>query len=326
MFKNPLKRLNLHFYMSGDEHKCLQDSAIIEPMTAFKEDGSNLTITFLSLNRVHLSIKLINSLKSCLPSFRGKVLVVDNGSELEQIELLKQHIEKIDLDIDIKELGDNFGVARGRNISFAAVTTDWLMALDNDIYFVDNPLFHIKNCIDKLGVQFLNLPLLQPNKKEAYSFGGNLYFSPYKESYRVACRSRFNGSFLNRFNQSLKTKLFLEQPFLSTFLFGGASVIKKQSFLEQGGYDENMFIGYEDIDFSLRLYKKGIKIGNICKYCLVHSHEASSEEADIDYEKVRHSRKLIQASGEYFLGKHNLHVWIDDNWIQVREEELGLNS
>ena len=51
----------------------------------------------------------------------------------------------------------------------------------------------------------------------------------------------------------------IEQP-SSNFLFGGASIIKKDTFVKCGMFDENMFIGFEDTDLSLRLYNMGYKI------------------------------------------------------------------
>lgn len=317
--KNLLYGVEFCGYMASGGDKYLQDGIIVEPMPAFKENGANLTITFLSLNRVNLSIRLIESIKNYIPNFEGKILIIDNGSNNQQLDLLRQYVANINLDIKIKELDHNFGVAGGRNRAIEFIDTDWFMSLDNDIYFVDNPLGVIKECIDKLGVHFLNLPLLKEDGYTVFSLGGSLWLAPYKDTYCIGCGTSFR--------QTLKTEFLLEQPFLSTFLFGGASVIRKQSFIEQGYYDENMFIGFEDVDFSLRLYKKGIKVGNVSSFCLIHGHEPPLIKEDIEYERIRFSQQKIKESGMYFFAKHNIHVWTDDvnNWITEREEQLGLN-
>ena len=319
--KNLLHGIELCGYMSGSGDKYLQDSVIVDPMTAFQEDGSNLTITFLSLNRVNLSIRLINSINSYIPNFKGKLLIVDNGSDLEQLNVLKKYINNLaNLDIQIKELGKNVGVAGGRNKSVDLINTDWFMSLDNDVYFLKNPLPMIKEGIDKLGVHYINLPLLEKDGLTIFATGGNLWLAPYKDTYYIG------GS--GSFQQGLYTEFSISEPFLSTFLFGGASVIRTKSFIEQGCFDENMFIGFEDIDFSLKLYKKGIKIGNIVSFCAIHGHEVPNIQADINYEKIRFSQAKIKESGEYFFKKHNIHVWTDEvnNWIKTRELDLKLNK
>ncbi|HEY9798911.1 MAG TPA: glycosyltransferase [Leptolyngbyaceae cyanobacterium] len=319
--KNLLHGLELCAYISGSGEKYLQDRIIVDPMTAFEEDGSNLTITFLSLNRVHLSIRLINSIINYIPNFQGKILIVDNGSDTEQLKILKKYISNmnINLDIEIKELGINFGVAGGRNRSAEFIKTDWFMPLDNDVYFVKNPLPLIKNCVDQLGVHFINLPLLNKDALTIFTLGGNLLLVPHENSYYVGCPSSFKNV--------LYTEVFLDKPFLSTLLYG-TSVIKTKSFIEQEGFDENMFIGFEDIDFSLRLYKKGIKIGNIASFCAIHGHEAPKNQADIDYERIRFSREKIKESAHYFFAKHNIHVWNNyvDEWLNNKEKDLQIQE
>lgn len=319
--KNLVDKLELCGYICGHGEKYLQDKVIIDPMTSFEGNGLNLTITFLSLNRVNLSIRLINSINTYLPNFQGKVLIIDNGSDIEQLDILKKYINNnVNLDIEIKELGKNFGVAGGRNKTVDFITTDWFMLLDNDIYFIKNPLLAVKECIEKLGVHFINLPLLKEDGLTVFALGGNLWFDPYKDSYCIGCPSSFK--------QVLYTEISIDKPFLSTFLFGGASIINTKSFIEQGYFDENMFIGFEDIDFSLRLYKKGIKIGNIATFCSIHGHEIPNIKADVDYERIRFSKDKIQESGEYFFAKHNIHVWTDEvnNWIENRELELKIKD
>ena len=310
------RTVEFYGYLSDSDSQCLQSELVNDPMSSFCEEGSNLTITFLSFNRVSLSMRLIKSIQNYLPNYKGKILIIDNGSDPLALQQLKTYVDTLGLDIRLEELGHNYGVSGGRNKAVSIINTDWVMTLDNDIYFVGNPLLEIKNCIKKLGVSFLNLPLLSEDGDRVFSLGENLKFGQYKQGISISCDSCFQGK--------SKRSLKLERPFLSTFLLGGASVIKRDAFMKQGGYDENMLIGYEDVDFSLRLYKEGIKIGNICQFSLVHGHELPENKADLDYEKIRFSREIIKTSGQYFLQKHNIHAWTGDDWIVQRESELNL--
>ena len=128
------------------------------------------------------------------------------------------------------------------------VKTDWFLSLDNDIYLVGNALPSIKNCIEKLNVLFLNVPLLQADGKTVDAFGGNLWIEPFEDAYFISGTSTFR--------QLPVSDIPKVDAFVSTFLYGGASVINKQAFLDNDGYEGNMFIGFEDTELSLRLTKK----------------------------------------------------------------------
>ena len=42
-----------------------------------------------------------------------------------------------------------------------------------------------------------------------------------------------------------------------------------------------MFIGFEDLDFSIEIFKRGLKIGCIGPAGLVHDHRISTAENDL---------------------------------------------
>jgi len=299
----------------------LQDQRLKDYITPFYNDGSNLTITFLSFNRVRFSIRLLSSISKHIPMFKGKILIIDNASDQDQVNDLREHISRMDgFSIDLISLNRNLGVAAGRNKATEYIKTDWFMSLDNDIYLTGNPLDYIKDCIDKTGTHFLNVPLLQKDESTIDSFGGNLWLETFEDSYYMSGKSSFKNV--------LASKLPSIKPFISTFLYGGASVLKTKTFIEQGCYDDNMFVGFEDTEFSLRLYKQGIKIANSCGFCFVHAHEPPNNLVDINAEKVRFSSEKIRQSGEYFKRKHGLIVWRDsiNEWIIDKELELGLNG
>ena len=125
------------------------------------KNGDNLTIAVLSFNRSESTINLLNSIEKELINFAGQILIVDNGSTHQEISILKQYIKNHKkLNIRLIEFGKNYGVAGGRNKLIQYVETDWILNLDNDIYFISNPLQEIQETIASLGVMFVNLPLL----------------------------------------------------------------------------------------------------------------------------------------------------------------------
>ncbi|POA36571.1 glycosyltransferase [Pseudomonas sp. GW456-12-1-14-TSB6] len=281
--------------------------------------GENLTISFLSMNRSSLSIKLLESIERFLPNFAGEILIIDNGSSEEEIECLRIACKALSFRTRIVELGQNFGVSGGRNRTIPHVTTEWLMCLDNDIYFTFNPLKEIQNDLAVLGCHFMSLPLLDPDGETIFARGGHVYVSYEEGELHIGAGSA-----------SLQTKVesTVGQPFLGTFLFGGACVIKKETFTRLGGYDEGMFVGFEDIDFSVRLFQEGYKVGCASSCALVHDHPMPDSDADRDYEKERFSRGVLHKSAMHLEEKHGFKIWGDavDRWVEARHQELGLNK
>ncbi|WKZ85929.1 glycosyltransferase [Ralstonia pickettii] len=284
------------------------------------QHGQNLTISFLSMNRSQLSEKLLRSISRCIPSFAGEVLIIDNGSAPHELAYLRSVCEEQPYRYRIVELGENYGVAGGRNRTIPLVQTEWLMCLDNDIYLIDDPLPRLQKDLAQLGCHFMSLPLLDPDQATIFAYGGHLYIHfDGKELYigaGSACR------------QEVVTDEREATPFLSTFLFGGACVLKCSTFEAVGGYDERMFVGFEDIDFSIRLFQQGYKVGSTSVLAFVHDHPKPESKSDKDYERERFSRDVLKKSALHLESKHGFKVWSDavDVWLGARQEELGIST
>nr|WP_307993023.1 glycosyltransferase [uncultured Niameybacter sp.] len=297
--------MNYHFvngiksfsYMSSLNHEFLGDSKLKDTIG---NEGSNLSLVILSLNRAYLTVTLLNSLKKYIPAFKGEIIIMDNGSTSDTISKLESFLASYTLSTQLIKLHANYGVAKGRNKSMDYIKTEWIMFLDNDIYFLDNPLPSIHQTLNQLGCHFLNLPLLDATEKRLYALGGHLAISHLTNCTHVECTSIYA--------PSSPVHTTMVEPFLSTFLFGGASVLKKSTFMQLGGFDENMFVGYEDIDFSIRIYNAGLKIGNCGHICLVHNHIIDNSNDIQSYESIRSSYDILTQSAIYLENKHNICV------------------
>lgn len=280
--------------------------------------GKNLTISVLSHNRPELTIRLLRSLARQLDGFEGTVLLTDNASEKFTLEQLRLEAKKLKINVIFQELHRNYGVAGGRNRAAAGAKTDWIMFLDNDIYFERNILEQARKTILALNANFFNLPLWDSDKKRIFSFGGQLTFQKVSNKVHVG-----GGSAIS---QGVDESSAPTEPFISTFLLGGAAIVSKEHFLDLGGFDDNMFIGFEDLDFSLQLLNKGIAIATIPYLALVHDHASPKTPTSLDYERQRYARETLLASANYFEEKNQIAVWDEDvdEWLANRRKKMGL--
>lgn len=300
-------------YGTNEYHKLLSDDNI-------GENGENLTIVVLSCERANATIGMMESIRKNIPNFKGKYLIADNGSSKETIEKLKATFEQMPYECEIIEFGENLGVAKGRNKAVEYVKTEWFMSLDNDILFACNILPEIRNTISQLGCNFVNLPLLNATGDELFAAGGNIFIEQISNGIHIGCGGAFEQTKCTT-NQTIPRSL-------STFMFGGASVIRKSTFEECGKFDEGMFVGFEDIDFSITIFKKGYKIGTIGILGLIHDHKKPESQSDLEYERQRFSNVRLLKSAMYFENKHNFKIWNEgtEAWLKQREKELGIVS
>lgn len=285
------------------------------------EKGVNLTISFLSFNRISLTEKLLHSIQMHLPQFDGEILILDNGSSDETLRQLKNIIDTLPLKCRLIELGKNHGIAAGRNLSVKHTRTEWILMLDNDVYFVSDPLPQLQKDIATLSCHFMGLPILASNSQGEMQehHNGHLF-----------CFTQNNDVFLDcGANSPPRSAMQTPLPtYLVSFLPGYAHVVNCKSFLALGGYDEDLFVGLEDIEFSLRLFQQGLKIGMASGCSIVHDHAKLEIKDDLDYERVRYSKELLKQSAEIIEMKHGVKVWHDavNDWIESRHQELGLNT
>ena len=283
------------------------------------QNGCNLTIAALSMNRSSLTLRLMDSVKECLPDFKGEFLIGDNGSEELEKDIVKKAMEEMPFSCRMVEFDKNYGVAGGRNRLFAEVKTEWILSLDNDLYFVGNPLPKIQKDLWALGCHFMVMPLKDKDCERASLYGGNLYIE------------NMNGVSAGGGTAVVVPKIQMNReydPFLCTFLAGGISVINKQTFFRCGGFDDHMFVGFEDTEFSVRLYQQGYKVGACGFACVVHDHPKPEKKADTDYEKQRFSRNYLKESAEYFERKHGFSVWnpMVSDWVEKRLSDMGISD
>ena len=76
-------------YAFSMSHQLLDTNYSRQPGISIGNRGCNLTISFLSMNRVALSVKLLQSIEDCIPDFAGQILIIDNGSTIENLNKLK---------------------------------------------------------------------------------------------------------------------------------------------------------------------------------------------------------------------------------------------
>lgn len=266
----------------------------IYPEYAIGENGENLTISILTHNRVELTLRLLDSIENILTDYQGKVLIGDNCSDADELDLLKRKLNQASFQWKLIEFEKHYPIPIGKNRINEAADTDWILQLDNDVYFTGNPIEKINYDISRLGCQIWGFPYYNMADLNVVNYGSNLEYAEGREN-RKYLECRMDLKFER--NESLW------EPMLCTYTSGGASLMKKDLFLSLGKYDENLYM-FEDIDFMYRVNMQGYKVGNIGMNCLVHDHKILDSDSGKKYEEIRYAADREQRSREYFMQKY----------------------
>lgn len=309
-------------YIASDYHRWvgLEDRLNFFTLDNIGKNGENLTIAVLSMNRSSLTIRLLKSVCAFIPDFSGKILIGDNGSNEAELRKLELFVCTLPFECKILRFGKNYGVAGGRNRLFQAVETDWLMSLDNDLYFTSNPLEQAQRDIGTLGVHFLAMPLIDKGSENSGIYGGHLYLEPMEGHAAIGIGSSYTF-------QNAPRNIPMD-GFLCTGVPGTAAIMNKETFFSVGGFDDGMFVGFEDTEFSVRVFQKGFKVGCCGMISLEHDHPKAENKDDKAYEQKRFSNVKILEAARYFEQKHGFLVWNQAvaKWVFMRQRETHGNE
>ena len=213
------------------------------------------TLMMVTYNRLDLTKKTINHLKESI-KIPCNLVVVDNKSEDETFAYLCDlgtELPKPFEKIDIISLGENRGIAKGRNIALQRadeLKTKWYCTIDNDVMM---PEGWLSECID----------ILKRNREYGI-IGVNMENKQYPIITKNGC------SFQNKPQGNLGT---------------ACMVFKKQVHQMIGFFNtEYGQYGEEDADFGMRTRVAGFKLGYICK---MGTHLGADESEVSEYRKFK---------------------------------------
>jgi glycosyltransferase involved in cell wall biosynthesis len=160
-----------------------------------------------------------------------EVIVVDDGSiELESAKLVELKV-KYSFEIFSQV---NAGQSAARNLGVNRADSDFICFLDQDDYFLPN---HIELLIDASNLE---------DEKFGFSYGDLLRVTESGET--------LSPSSLPSPHPLMDTQSMISQ---NMHILPSATLIKRSSFLEVGGFDESLQ-GYEDDDLFLRFHLAGL--------------------------------------------------------------------
>jgi N-acetylglucosaminyl-diphospho-decaprenol L-rhamnosyltransferase len=181
-------------------------------------------------------------------------VLVDNGSDDDSVELARRELPGV----RVVELGENLGFGRAINRAVAAVPGDPVLLLNNDA--VPEPRF-VEALLEGLGegVDSVAGVLLQERTPELIDSAGV-----------VADATLMGFDYLH--GEPAGAAASAPPPLGPT---GGAALYRREAFAAVGGFDERIFLYYEDLDLALRLAARGGRCRPAPQARALHAYSAS---------------------------------------------------
>jgi GT2 family glycosyltransferase len=222
------------------------------------------TVSIIILNynaRAHLETCLLSLAELNYPRDNLEIIIVDNASTDGSVPWLKQRYPDVQLLVN----STNVGFARGINVGARDASGSYLAFLNPDTR------------VDKDWL----LALLQTTLSETdVACAGSVMLNWTGDAIDYAGRpDDAMDLYPGHAEDSLATlRSAGDVPML--FASGGAMLVRRDIFLNLGGFDENYFLYCEDVDLGWRLWLHGYRVLRSTCSLVFHERGASSQQLD----------------------------------------------
>ena len=265
-----------------------------------------LSVIILNYNVRYFLEQCVLSVQKALTNLDAEIIVVDNNSSDDSCEMMKQlfpHIKLIENPV-------NVGFPKGNNIAVAEAKGEYICILNPDTVVAEDTFEKILNYVTLSGVEVSNTGIIG-----CKLIDGTGNFLP--ESKRgvptpwVAFTKIFGlYKFSNYFGKYYAQHLTENQSGKVDVLVGAFMVMKRDLYLQVGGFDENCFMYSDDIDLSYMIQKLGKENFYFHETSVIH-YKGESTVRDEKY--LKRFREAMQ----FFYKKHFKKSIVFDVMMQV---------
>lgn len=214
----------------------------------------DLSIIIVNYNGEHYLENCLKSIEKYCDAINFEIVIVDNNSSDNSVDVLKEKYPKITL-IESKE---NLGFAGGNNLAVKRSKGKNILLLNNDTVLLED----IKPALATLGqrdVGVVGIKMLDGNKKYTPSVG---------RFPTVLKLLKF--SFLEEKRPAFITGNFLENTIEVDWVTGAFLLTKRELWDNVNGLDETYFMYVEDVDFCKKISKLNKKVLFLSNLSYVH--------------------------------------------------------
>ena len=245
----------------------------------YKHDNPKVSIIIPMKDKVNLTKVCIDSLYNKNTYQNFEIIIVDNNSTEEETLNYFNALKKEHDNVKILTIKEEFNYSRLNNLAIKETTGDYILLLNNDTEVLDKDfLDYMVGYASRDHVGCVGLKLLYKDLKVQHA-GVVLGYGGVAGHIFVTASNKDIGIF-NR----------LSMPYDYSAVTAACLLVKKSKYLEVGGFDENLKVALNDVDFNLKMLKKGYY--NVClnNISLLH-YESKSRGYEVTKEQIERFQK-----------------------------------
>lgn len=241
-------------------------------------------------------VDLFNCLQSIftvklISSINFQVVLVDNNVE----GYIDKDVLRRFPNLNYIKSSHNLGYGTALNLGVAQSKGKYLFCINQDIQLERQTLEKLRSffCDDKTAIVG---PILLKKDKNAYPLSGSKSLNP--------VNAIFSLSFINRLlpNNPVSKNYFLtdidrSKPISVDVVPGSALMVRRDVYLEVGGFDEKFFLYFEESDFCKRVKEAGYDIWILPDAKVIHGWGKSTTKGE-------KTNKIFVQSRMYYFRKH----------------------
>ena len=258
-----------------------------------------LTVIILNYNVRYFLEQCILSVQKALEGIDSEIIVVDNASSDDSCDMMKTkfpHIKLIENTVNLGfPKGNNIGVAQAKGEYICILNPDTVVAEDTFVKIL-NSKFRIQNSeIGIIGCKLIDgTGNFLPESKRGVPTPW-VAFTKIFGLYKIS----------NYFGKYYAQHLSENESGKVDILVGAFMMMKRELYLEVGGFDENCFMYSDDIDLSYLVLKTGKSNYYFHDTSVIH-YKGESTVRDETY------MKRFQEAMQFFYNKHFKKSWFFD--------------
>ncbi len=271
----------------------------------------------MSIDLIIVNHNSIDQVASCLKSVAGtptadsyEFIVIDNNSLDNDFKLLAIY----SLNVIVYQLSSNFGFAIANNIGAKLTDSEYLCFLNPDTIVTEDFITPILNFISKDPQAGVCAPMLvyeDGSYQSSSGFKMGVWYDFLEAFYLIGLVRK-----LNRMKYLKSEKSLL--PVKVGWVSGACMIVKRSVFEQVGGFSEDYFLNYEDIDLCRKIEDAGFTNYYFPSYKCTHLDHKSFDK---NYELLvlsRYQSRLIYARLHYNFLQRIVSRLFHINGIMIR--------
>jgi GT2 family glycosyltransferase len=257
------------------------------------------------VNTVAILVLFFNKLdqtKDCIRSFipSGQMIyVLNNGSSEDQWKDLQQTFAAHS-NIKYYNTSKNLGATGGRNYLIQHTTEPWIFLVDNDVT--------VKQQTEWISL-FHSFLKKQPDAKLISCNVFNIHENAYTQQLHVVKQGR---------KVSIEAGSF---EITNTFSACG-TIVHRSIFDTYGLFDEKMFVGMEEYEYTLRTMQSPageIKVYQYNAIEIIHDHRFQKTTVDKEATRIRYNMDMLKAGYNHMVRKYDIEMDHDFEWWSKKQ-------